>query len=72
MQYHIDIDYGRENEITIFDKLKSFFNNNTLCELDYYNDFVFDFSSFFRGMFLGEHVVSFFRKPFQTNSTDIF
>ena len=69
MLYSIDIDYGTENEIIIFDELKCFFNNHILCELDYYNDFVFDFCSFFRDMFLGEHVVSFFRKPFQTNST---
>ena len=39
MLYHIDIDYGRINELIIFDKLKIFFKDHTLSELDYYNDF---------------------------------
>ena len=39
MLYNIDIDYGRQNEIIIFQKLKLFFNNHILSELDFYNDF---------------------------------
>ena len=38
MLYNIDIDYGRQNELIIFDKLKLFFSKHKLCELDYYND----------------------------------
>ena len=39
MLYNIDIDYGRQNELIIFQKLKLFFNNHILSELDFYNDF---------------------------------
>ena len=39
MLYNIDIDYGRENEIIIFDKLKLFFNDANLKELDFYHEF---------------------------------
>ena len=39
MLYNIDIDYGRQNEIIIFDKLKSFFNDANLKELDFYHEF---------------------------------
>ena len=39
MLYNIDIDYGRENEIIIFDKLKLFFNDSNLKELSYYDEF---------------------------------
>ena len=41
MMYSIDIDYGRANEILIFQKLKKFFQDHILCELDYYNDLRF-------------------------------
>ena len=36
MLYDIDINYGRQNEIIIFDKLKLFFNDTNLKELSYY------------------------------------
>ena len=39
MLYNIDIDYGRQNEIIIFDKLKLFFNDANLKELSYYDEF---------------------------------
>ena len=39
MLYNIDIDYGRENEIIVFQKLKSFFSNEKMKELDYYHEF---------------------------------
>ena len=39
MLYNIDIDYGRENEIIIFQKLKFFFNDSNLKELSYYDEF---------------------------------
>ena len=39
MLYNIDIDYGRQNEIIIFDKLKLFFNDANLKELDFYHEF---------------------------------
>ena len=43
MLYNIDIDYGRQNEIIIFDKIKKFFDDDNLKELSYYNEF--DFSN---------------------------
>ena len=39
MLFHLDIDYGRENEIIIYDKLKLFFNDANLKELSYYDEF---------------------------------
>ena len=39
MLYNIDIDYGRENEIIVFQKLKSFFGNEKMKELDFYHEF---------------------------------
>ena len=39
MLYNIDIDYGRENEIIVFQKLKNFFNDSNLKELSYYDEF---------------------------------
>ena len=38
MLYNIDIDYGRQNELIIFEKLKLFFKD-ALYELDFYNNF---------------------------------
>ena len=43
MLYNIDIDYGRENEIAVFQKIKLFFNDGNLKELSYYDEF--DFSN---------------------------
>ena len=37
--YSIDIDYGRQNEIIIYDKLKLFFDDANLKELGYYDEF---------------------------------
>ena len=39
MLYNIDIDYGRENEKIVFQKLKNFFNDSNLKELSYYDEF---------------------------------
>ena len=39
MLYDLDIDYGRKNEIIIFEKLKIFFSNEKMKELDYYHEF---------------------------------
>ena len=39
MLYNIDIDYGRENEKIVFQKIKSFFGNEKMKELDYYHEF---------------------------------
>ena len=39
MLYNIDIDYGRQNEVIIFAKLKKFFNDSNLKELSYYDEF---------------------------------
>ena len=39
MNYEIDIDYERKNEIIIFEKLKLFFSNEKMRELDYYHEF---------------------------------
>ena len=38
MYYDIDVDYGRQNEIIIFEKIKLFFNEK-MKELDYYHEF---------------------------------
>ena len=39
MLYNIDIDYGRENELIVFQKIKKFFDNSNLKELSYYDEF---------------------------------
>ena len=39
MLYEIDVNYGRINEIIIFDKLKAFFDDANLKELSYYDEF---------------------------------
>ena len=41
MLYQIDIDYGLNNENICFEQIKTFFNNEKLNKLDYYNEFDF-------------------------------
>ena len=39
MEYSIDIDYGRKNELLVYSLLKLFFPNDKIKELGYYDEF---------------------------------